>query len=109
MDNKTTTKERRAAGRLAARQLGIDMFTSNAFATKSDQSHNWLFGPEPEKDCVWQSLPQVTLHGFDEGLVQKLNFGMVEMAITEAHSRLNMPATEVSSLSLFQYLSSWSL
>jgi hypothetical protein len=96
MENKTTPKNRRDAAQLTARQLGIDMFTSNAFATKSDQSHNWLFGPKPEKDCVWQSLPQVTLHGFDEGLCQKLNFAMLEMAVDEANSRLNMAATEVS-------------
>jgi len=96
MENKTSPKNRRDAGRLAARQLGIDMFTSNAFATKPENRHKWVFGPDPDKDSVWQSLPQVTLHGFDEGLCQKLNFAMLEMAVTEAHSRLNMAATEVS-------------
>jgi hypothetical protein len=96
MENNTTTKTRRDAGHLAARQLGIDMFTSNAFTTKPEHGHSWVFEPDPEKDCVWQSLPQVTFHGFDEGLCQKLNFAMLEMAVTEAHSRLNMAATEVS-------------
>jgi hypothetical protein len=96
MANKKTPKNRRDAGRLEARQLGIDMFTSNAFTTKPENSHKWVFGPDPDKDSVWQSLPQVTLHGFDEGLCQKLNFAMLEMAVTEAHSRLNMAATEVS-------------
>jgi len=96
MENKTSPKNRRDAGRLEARQLGIDMFTSNAFATKPENSHKWVFGPDPDKDSVWQSLPQVTLHGFDEGLCQKLNFAMLEMAVTEANSRLNMAATEVS-------------
>ena len=68
MENKTTPKNRRDAAHLTARQLGIDMFTSNAFATKPENSHKWVFGPDPDKDSVWQSLPQVTLHGFDEGL-----------------------------------------
>jgi hypothetical protein len=49
----------------------------------------------PEKDSVWQSLPQVTLHGFDEGICQKLNFGMLEMAVSEAQGQRNMDATKV--------------
>ena len=95
MENKATSKQRRQIGRDTARQLGIDMFTTNAFATKPEASHKWVFGPDPDKDCVWQSLPQVTLHGFDEGLCQKLNFAMLEMAVTEALSRRNIKATEV--------------
>jgi hypothetical protein len=100
MENKATSKERRQAGRDTARELGIEMFTTNAFATKPTESHKWVFGPDPDKDCVWQSLPQVTLHGFDEGLCQKLNYAMLEMAVTEAQSRLNMAATEVQFIKL---------
>ena len=95
MENKATTKERRKTAQTQARKLGIDMFTSNAFATKAQERHKWIFGPDPEKDSLWQSLPQVTLHGFDEGLCKKLNFGMLEMAVAEGHTRLNMKATEV--------------
>jgi hypothetical protein len=50
----------------------------------------------PKKDSVWQSLPQVTLHGFDEGICQKLNFGMLEMAVKEAQGWRNLDATKVS-------------
>ena len=96
MENKTTPTNRRDAAQKEARQLGIDMFTSNAFKTKPEHSQKWVFGPDPDKDSVWQSLPQVTLHGFDEGICQKLNFAMLEMAVTEAHSRLNIAATQVS-------------
>jgi hypothetical protein len=73
------------------------MYTSNAFFTKPEESHTskWIFGPLPEKDSVWQFLPQVTLHGFDEGICQKLNFGMLEMAVTEAQVQRNMDATKV--------------
>ena len=100
MENKATSKKRRQAGRDTARELGIEMFTTNAFATKPTESHKWVFGPDPDKYCVWQSLPQITLHGFDEGLCQKLNFAMLEMAVTEAQSRLNMAATEVQFIKL---------
>ena len=95
MVNKATSKESRQMSRDNSRLLGIDMFTSNAFSTKPRESHKWIFGPNPEKDSLWQSLPQVTLHGFDEGLCQKLNFAMLEMAVTEAYMRHKMKATEV--------------
>ncbi len=95
IENKDTPKERRQVARTNSTQLGIDMYTSNAFVTKPQESHKWILGPLPEKDSVWQSLPQVTLHGFDEGICQKLNFGMLEMAITEAQRRRNMDATKL--------------
>jgi hypothetical protein len=31
---------------------------------------NWIFGPDKDKDNIYQAVPQVTLHGFEEGLVQ---------------------------------------
>ena len=104
IENKGTNKEQRQMGRTNSTQLGIDLYTSNAFVTKPDESHKWIFGPLPEKDSVWQSLPQVTLHGFDEGICQKLNFGMLEMAITEAQGRRNMDATKVSYLLRTAYI-----
>jgi len=97
IENKDTTAVRRKTARTQARTFGIDLFTSNAFATQAQERHNWIFGPDPDKDSLWQSLPQVTLHGFDEGLCQKLNFAMLEMAVTEGNTRLNMSATEVPS------------
>lgn len=104
IENKGTNKEQRQMGRTNSTQLGIDLYTSNAFVTKPDESHKWIFGPLPEKDSVWQSLPQVTLHGFDEGICQKLNFGMLEMAITEAQGRRNLDATKVSYLLRTAYI-----
>jgi hypothetical protein len=38
---------------------------------------------------------QVNLHGFDEGLVQKLNYGVFHLAYTEAALRHGQPITEV--------------
>jgi len=102
IENMETRTERRQMARTNSHKLGIDMYTSNAFVTKPQDSHKWIFGPLPEKDSVWQSLPQVTLHGFDEGICQKLNFGMLEMAVTEAQRRRNMDATKVPYL-LFPY------
>jgi hypothetical protein len=100
IENMETRTERRQMARTNSHKLGIDMYTSNAFVTKPQDSHKWIFGPLPEKDSVWQSLPQVTLHGFDEGICQKLNFGMLEMAVTEAQRTRNMDATKVPYLML---------
>ena len=41
-------------------------------------------------------LPQVTLHGFDEGLVLKLNYGVLELLIRVSFERDRMQATDVT-------------
>ena len=48
---------------------------------------------------------QVNLHGFDEGLVQKLNYGVFHLAYTEAAMRHGQPITEV----LLPTLSLWNV
>ena len=62
--------------------------------------HNWIFGPDKNKDNIYQAVPQVTLHGFDEGLVQKLNYGSLEMLIKFSLEELNLPETQVRSYGL---------
>ena len=55
----------------------------------------WVFGPDPVKDNVYQCMPQVNLHGFDEGLVQKMNFGAVETFVAHVAAAHNMNRTAV--------------
>ena len=43
-------------------------------------------------------MPQVTLHGFDEGLVQKLNYGTVMTFIAHGAAVEGMNTTAVSVL-----------
>jgi hypothetical protein len=44
---------------------------------------NWVFGPDPALDNVYQNMPQVSLHGMDEGLTSKLNHGCLCAVIVE--------------------------
>jgi len=46
----------------------------------------WVFGPNPELDNVYQCMPQVSLHGMDEGLTAKLNYGCLMTALTEVRA-----------------------
>jgi hypothetical protein len=52
------------------------------------------FGIDRKKDNVYQNMPQVTLHGMDEGLTLKLCVGLLESAILEASERSDTTATE---------------
>jgi len=47
------------------------------------KAEDWVFGPDPIEDNIYRCLPQVTLHGMDEGLTQKLNFVILTHAIAE--------------------------
>jgi len=48
-----------------------------------DNDKNWIFGAHPELDNVFQNMPQVSLHGMDEGLTSKLNLGCIQAVILE--------------------------
>jgi len=78
-----------------ARICGINLDTANAWHDDNDLSEDWIFGPDPNLDNVWQNTPQVNLHGMDEGLVMKLNYGALLSAIEEANSNSNVSATKV--------------
>ena len=95
MNDPTTSNITKKAKKKMAHSLGVALDGGNAFDTTPELQDNWVFGPSPEFDNLYQSLPQVNLHGFDEGICQKLNFAMLEMAITEGKKRRNMDATEV--------------
>jgi len=84
-------------GRRLGVQLGNLSPWSNHEARLAFPS-DWVFGPDPKLDSVYQCMPQVTLHGFDEGLVQKLNYGAVMTFIAHGTAVEGMNTTAVSVL-----------
>jgi hypothetical protein len=74
------------------RKEGVMLTFRNAWEEETD---NWVFGPHPDYDCIYQCLPQPTLHGMDEGLISKLCRGLVAMAIAcSNHSAAAVSAAE---------------
>ena len=61
--------------------LGVNMAFDNPWDI--DKPEDWVFGPDPIEDNIYRCLPQVTLHGMDEGVTQKLNFIILTHAIAE--------------------------
>jgi hypothetical protein len=78
-----------------AKQIGVNLDVNNAWADDEDAEECWVFGPDRVLDNIWQCLPQVTLHGMDEGLTMKANRGILEAVIKEAKARLQLSATAV--------------
>ena len=64
-----------------ARTLGVNMAFDNPWHI--GKAEDWVFGPDPIEDNIYRCLPQVTLHGMDEGLTQKLNLVILTHAIAE--------------------------
>ena len=63
----------------------------SAEGEEEGERDDWIFGPDPKRDCVYQCIPQVTLHGMDEGLTAKLCRGILHFAIACS----NLDATKV--------------
>ena len=78
-----------------AKRIGVNLDFTNAWADDEDDEECWVFGPNSILDNIWQCLPQVTLHGMDEGLTQKANRGILEAVIKEARVLHQLNATEV--------------
>ncbi len=55
-------------------------FENHWHITKPEE---WIFGPDQIEDKTYRRLPQVNLHGMDEGLTSKLNLGVLLYAIAE--------------------------
>jgi hypothetical protein len=64
-----------------AKSLGVNLDFDNPWHIRNPDS--WVFGPDPVEDNVYRCLPQVNLHGMDEGLTAKLNLGTLMYAIAE--------------------------
>ena len=80
-----------------ARDAGVLLHPSVrcGYEPLTNDDKNWIFGPSKHKDNVYQTVPQVTLHGFEEGLVQKLNHGAVETLVQFCMEEYETPATQV--------------
>ena len=85
----------RAVKRAKRAGVQLDPTLRCGYAPVTVDDENWIFGPDKDKDNIFQAVPQVTLHGFDEGLVQKMNFGAVEMVVKHCMDKHGMKAAQV--------------
>lgn len=91
-----STRVRKTAKREGV-QLG-DLSPWSNYTTAIACPDDWVFGPDPHLDNVYQCVPQVNLHGFDEGLVLKLNYCTVMTFIDHVAEHHGMSKTEVRNL-----------
>ena len=61
------------------------MDLDSAFSER--EGRPWLFGPSEVLDSMYQVLPQLTLHGFDEKIATKLCWAMLAIAIEEGRRK----------------------
>ena len=78
-----------------SRELGVRLDVDNPWSPENAPDDEWVFGPDAALDNVWQACPQVSLHGMDEGLVQKLNFGALCTGIEDARCIHSVTKTQV--------------
>ncbi len=83
-----------AAAKLAT-SLGISLTNECPWIGPPDADGFTPFGPDSRLDNIYQSLPQVTLHGMDEGLTLKLVDGVMNTIIAEAVQLRGMSVTSV--------------
>jgi hypothetical protein len=76
-----------------ARKLGVNLLLSNPFSNANDT--DWVFGPHPDRDSIFQCVPQPVLHGMDEGITAKLARGAVELAIADCLATFGWDTTKV--------------
>ena len=95
-------KERVKAEKLA-RQLGITLNNECPWIGLPNKDGFTPFGPDGRLDNIYQSLPQVTLHGMDEGLTLKLCDGVLQTIISEAIQLRGMNVTSVR-ININQYI-----
>jgi len=70
-----------------ARRLGVfPLHVACGMRATEGRPDLWVFGPDPEQDNVYCNMPQVQLHGMDEGLTSKMNHGCLMTALTEVRT-----------------------
>jgi hypothetical protein len=70
------------------RRLGVILQFDNPWHIgKADE---WVFGPDAIQDNIYRCLPQVNLHGMDEGLTSKLNLTILRHALEEVAGTLGI-------------------
>ncbi len=77
-------RRQKTAAQKRATALGIPLNLDTGWTITEDEDEFTPFGPDAEKDNIYQNMPQVMLHGLDEGLTSKLCTGTVHAAIVEA-------------------------
>jgi hypothetical protein len=95
--------KRRVAAAKLARSLGITMTNECAWIGPPDKDGFTPFGPDSRLDNIYQSLPQVSLHGMDEGLTLKLCAGVLNATIEEAVRLHKMNVTSVRMLCIYAF------
>ena len=93
-DSRRTGARGRANKR--ARMLGIPLHCANPFAREAGTG--WVIGPHPKRDSIFQAVPQLVLHGCDEGTTAKLARGSTVLAIDEGARRHGESLTAVRQL-----------
>jgi hypothetical protein len=88
MRNKALAKE-------GAITSGINLDFECAWIGPPDQDGFTPFGPDAMKDNIYQNLPQVNLHGMDEGLTLKMCSCILKGIIKEAKALHKMTITSV--------------
>ncbi len=79
---------------------GINMDVESAWIGPPDNDGFTPFGPDLDKDNIFQNLPQVNLHGMDEGLTLKMCLRILKATIAEATTLRKMNAISVSNVTL---------
>ena len=79
-----------------ARLCGINMDIECAWIGPPDNDGFTPFGPDAKKDNIFQNMPQVNLHGMDEGLTLKMCTSILNATIKEATALRKMNTTSVS-------------
>jgi hypothetical protein len=85
-------------GKLAkqgAISYGISLDFECAWIGLPDNDGFTPFGPDAKKDNIYQNLPQVNLHGMDEGLTLKMCTSILQSTIKEAIALHKMNITTV--------------
>jgi hypothetical protein len=77
-----------------ARRLGVNLLFDNPWHIGS--AEDWVFGPDPIEDNIYRCLPQVNLHGMDEGLTMKLNLVILRHALAEVLGPVVYPCAVVN-------------
>ena len=95
--------KRRVAAAKLARSLGITMTNECAWIGPPDKDGFTPFGPDSRLDNIYQGLPQVSLHGMDEGLTLKLCAGVLNATIEEAVRLHKMNVTSVRMLCIYAF------
>jgi hypothetical protein len=75
---------------------GINLDFECAWTGPPDNDGFTPFGPDANKDNIFQNMPQVNLHGMDEGLTLKMCVSILNAAIKEAIALHKMNITSVS-------------